>query len=519
MSRQPMAKVDAAWLHMEDPTNLMMINGFFQFSQPLDYERVKATLEVRLLRFERFKQRVVESHLPMRPPYWETDPHFEIESHLHRVALPAPGDKEVLKELVNDLASTPLDFSKPLWQFHIIEGYEEGPLLFCRLHHCIADGIALMAVMLSLCDDHPDAPWPQPESAEDRHGGQLLRRLVRPAAEAFATTRKVTETLASESLEILSNPAHVFDLTLDATAFAGRLARLTLLPPDPKTIFKGKLGVSKRTAWSQPIPISEVKEIGKAMGGTINDVLLTAVTGALRRYLQSRNQEVDDIEIRAMVPVNLRPLEEATRLGNQFGLVVLALPIRLADPVERLLELKRRMDDLKQSPEALVGYTVLQAMGFAPSEVERLGVEFFASKSSAVMTNVPGPRQKLYFAGSRIEEIMFWVPQSGRMGLGVSIFSYAGEVVLGVITDAGLVPDPETIITGFHEEFVALRQLVANIAEQTYKGEVPVVAEEDRGRCKAITRSGQRCKNKAMAGSPYCHIHAKLIGDSEELAA
>lgn len=517
MSRQPMAKVDAAWLHMEDPTNLMMINGFFRFSQPLDYERVKATLEARLLRFERFKQRVVESRLPLRPPYWERDPHFDISAHLHRVALPAPGDKTVLKELVNDLVSTPLDFSKPLWQFHIIEGYEEGPLLFCRLHHCIADGIALMAVMLSLCDDRPDAPWPEPETTEDRRGGQLLRRFLRPAVAAFATTRKMTETLASESLEILSNPSRALDLTLDATAFAARLARLTLLPPDPKTIFKGKLGVAKRTAWSQPIPISEVKEIGKAMGGTINDVLLTAVTGALRRYLQSRDQEVDNIEIRAMIPVNLRPLEEATRLGNQFGLVVLALPIRVADPLERLLELRRRMDDLKQSPEALVGYTILQAMGFAPSEVERLGIEFFASKSTAVMTNVPGPQQKLYFAGSRIEELMFWVPQSGRMGLGVSIFSYAGEVLLGVITDAGLVPDPETIIEGFHEEFKELHRLVAAISEQTYKGKIPVVTEEERRRCKAITRSGQRCKNKAMAGSAYCHVHAKLVGDSEEM--
>lgn len=511
MARETMNMVDAAWLRMEDPTNLMMINGFFQFAQPLDYERVKATLEALLLGFRRFRQRVVQSRLPFRPPQWEDDPHFNIDAHLHRVALPAPGDEATMKEFVNDLCSTPLDFSKPLWQFHLIEGYEGGSLLFCRLHHCIADGIALMAVMLSLCDDRPDAPWPEPQPAKDRSAGNaLLRRVLSPAAYAFATTRKITETLTSESLEILSNPARALDITQDAGAFAARLARLTLLPPDPKTIFKGKLGVAKRTAWSQPIPIPEVKAIGKAMGGTINDVLLSAVTGALRRYLQSRGEPVDDIEIRAMVPVNLRPPEEATQLGNRFGLVVLALPIRIAQPMERLLEIKRRMDDLKASPEALVGFTVLQAMGIAPAEVEKLGVEFFASKSSAVMTNVPGPRQPLYFAGQRIEKIMFWVPQSGRMGLGVSIFSYAGEVVLGVITDAGLAPDPETIIEGFHEEFRAMRKLIDELAAQHYQGEVPIEQEEEPERCHATTKSGHRCKNKALAGSPYCHIHARL---------
>ncbi|NOZ51406.1 MAG: wax ester/triacylglycerol synthase family O-acyltransferase [Chloroflexi bacterium] len=512
MAREAMSKLDAAWLRMEDPTNLMMINGFFQFAQPLDFARVKDTLAARLLPFKRFRQRVVESRLPMRPPYWETDPYFDIEAHLHRLALPAPADEQALKVLVNDMVSTPLDFSKPLWQIHIIDGYEGGSLLFCRLHHCIADGIALMSVMLSLCDDSPDAPWPEPEPVPARRRHSLLiRRLMQPAAAAFATTRKVTETLASQSLEILANPSRARELTLDAGAFAARLARLTLLLPDPKTLFKGKLGVSKRTAWSQPLPISEVKAIGRVMGGTINDVLLTAVTGALRRYLQAHEQEVDSIEIRAMVPVNLRPSKESICLGNQFGLVVLALPIRIDEPLERLLEVKRRMDDLKESPEALVGYTVLQAMGVVPAEVERLGVDFFAAKSSAVMTNVPGPRQPLYFGGHRIQKIMFWVPQSGRMGLGVSIFSYAGEVVLGVMTDAGLVPDPETIIACFHEEFVELRQLVDVLAEQQYQGDVPVVAASEPDRCHATTRAGQRCKNKAMAGSAYCHMHARKI--------
>ena len=255
------------------------------------------------------------------------------------------------------------------------------------------------------------------------------------------------------------------------------------------------------------------------MGGTINDTLMAAVSGALRRYMLDRGESPDGLDIRAMVPVNLRSPDEALKkLGNHFALVLMALPIGIEDPLERFLVVKARMDELKDSPEPAVVYTVLQVMGLAPAEIEKLGVEFYAAKTSLVLTNVPGPREKLYFAGNKIDKLMFWVPQSGRMGLGVSIISYAGEVIVGVITDQGLVPDPETIVAHFHADFEEMKSLVAEIEEQTYKGAVPVVDVAERGRCKALTRAGKQCKNKAMAGSAYCHIHAKIVADSEDMA-
>ena len=450
----PLGNVDTAWLHMEDPTNLMMVTGLYIFDKPLDITRLRDTVQYRWLdRFSRFKHKVVQQG---NKAYWVTDHNFDLNAHIHRVALPPPGDKAALQEFVSDLMSTPLDFSKPLWQMHYIEHYGEGSALLMRLHHCIADGIALMHVMLASTDTEPDAPYPTPPQREKRHQPGWLESTLRSALGMVSTARKVTDTLLHESLETLTNPGHALDLASQGASAAAALGKLLLIGPDPRTVYKGPLGVSKRAAWSEPIPLSNVKLIGKVLGGTVNDVLLTAMTGALRRYMEYRNDPTDGINIRAMVPVNLRPLAEAYKLGNHFGLIYLSLPIYLVDPMERLHELKRRMDDIKNTPEAVVAFQILNTLGMMPLQVAEQMVNIFGLKSSAVMTNVPGPRQAIYFSGERIETSMFWVPQSGRMGLGVSIFSYNDNVVLGIATDTGLVPDPEKINEYFEQEFVDL---------------------------------------------------------------
>ncbi|HEX9476259.1 MAG TPA: WS/DGAT domain-containing protein, partial [Candidatus Dormibacteraeota bacterium] len=225
------------------------------------------------------------------------------------------------------------------------------------------------------------------------------------------------------------------------------------------------LGRRKRAAWSEPVPLDDFKSIGKAFGATVNDVLVATATGALRRYIEKRGGSTAGVAIRASVPVNLRPLDGPLKLGNAFGLVFLTLPIGIADPGRRLRAIKKEMDELKSSPEALVAFGVLSLLGLAPVEVEQLGLRFFGSKATAVLTNVPGPRQPLYMAGRKIDKVMFWVPQSGHMALGISILSYAGGVMLGVATDAGLVPDPEQIVAGFKVEFEAMRRAAAQAAK------------------------------------------------------
>ena len=444
---EALSNVDSAWLRMEDPTNLMTITGLMAFEERLEFARLKRDIEDRLLPIDRFRQKVVQSRLPLTKPRWQEDEHFALSAHLRRFALPHPADQGTLQEVVSELMSTPLDYSKPLWQFHYVENYGTGCAIIGRIHHCIADGLALMRVLFALVDERPDAdggPVASPAGGRPR---------VAAAGDAAGTGRNW---VPDGGLDALLNPARILAMASKGASAAGELGKLLTLSADPQTVFKGKLGAVKRAVWSDAIPLADVKACSKSMGATINDLLLSAVTGALRRYMLDRGGVADGLTIRAVVPVNLRPPGEAMELGNRFGLVFLSLPVGTAGEVERLRALKQEMDRIKGSPQAIVAFGVLNALGMASAEIESVGVGIFARKATAVMTNVPGPQKQLYLAGQPIKEIMFWVPQSGRLGLGVSIFSYAGRVRLGIAVDAGLVPNPGMIITHFHEELADL---------------------------------------------------------------
>jgi WS/DGAT/MGAT family acyltransferase len=447
---EALSNVDSAWLRMEDPTNLMTITGLMAFDEKLDFARLKRDIEDRLLPIDRFRQRVVQSRLPLAKPRWVEDEHFALSAHLRRLALPHPADQGTLQEVVSELMSTPLDYTKPLWQFHYVENYGTGCAIIGRIHHCIADGLALMRVLFALVDERPDAD-----------GGPVATRPIGPARSAAPgeAAGPVRNWVPDGGLDSVLSPARILAMASKGASVAGEFGKLLTLSADPPTVFKGKLGAVKRAVWSDAIPLAGVKACGKAMGATINDLLLSAVTGALRRYMLDRGGVADGLTIRAVVPVNLRQPSESMELGNRFGLVFLALPVGTDGEAERLRALKQEMDRIKGSPQAIVAFGVLNALGMASAEVEGVGVGIFARKATAVMTNVPGPQTQLYLAGQPIKEIMFWVPQSGRLGLGVSIFSYAGRVRLGIAVDAGLVPSPGMIITHFHEELAAFMRM------------------------------------------------------------
>lgn len=453
---EAMSNVDAAWLHMEDRTNLMTITGVLSFYEKLDFDKLKELIEDRFLGHDRFRQIVVESPLPMVGPRWVEDKYFNLRSHLLRVALPDPGGQDELQEMVSMLMSTPLDTTKPLWQFQYIENYRGGSAVVARVHHCIADGIALVRVLLGMTDDSPTGS-PNLRRARRRRkplgGGLWLPEVVN---EALYTVRKTTGKVVEGTVDTFLDPARAVGIAGEGIKATGVLGRLALMPGDPDTLFKGDLGTAKRCAWSRVLPLDEVKAYSKSAGATINDVLLSGVAGALRRYLVSRGEDVrPDLDLRAIVPVNLRPDDAVEALGNRFGLVFLSLPVGVEDRMARLHELKVRMDSIKNSTEAVVTYAVLNALGSASSAVESQAVKFFGSKASAVMTNVPGPREELYLAGKAMRSMMFWVPQAAHLGLGVSVLSYAGQVRLGVVTDIGLVPNPAALIEAFQDEMTA----------------------------------------------------------------
>jgi WS/DGAT/MGAT family acyltransferase len=442
---------------MEVPTNLMMITGVSLLDKPIDFERFRKTIEVRLLSLDRFKMRVVEPFLPVGTPHWEVDPDFDLDAHVHRVALPEPGDMAELQRFISDLASTPLDFSKPLWQVHIVENVEGGCAMVMRLHHCIGDGTAMNAVLFRLMDAQRDAPIGKlEEPVADAHPPRdFLSTVFRPVRSIGNAIRY----LAHEGSESLKHPERIVEGASAATEAATILGRVLLMTPDPDTPLKGPLGVQKRVAWSNNIPLSDVKTVSKAFDAKVNDVMLCAVAGALRDHLVGRGYGVDDLEVRSVIPVDLREPHRGIELGNAFGLVFLALPLSIEDPIERLRETKKRMDAIKQSIEAFTFYSLLNVFGIAPKQVEEQALNIFGSRATAVITNVRGPSFPLYIAGGKIENIMGWVPQAGRLGVGVSIFSYDSKVSVGLITDAGLVPQPELITNDIRARFNQLLEL------------------------------------------------------------
>ena len=454
--RERISGVDTAWLRMEHPTNLMMIVGVLMFDEKINVNQLKKVIEGRWLKFARFRQKATQDPTGA---WWIEDEHFDIKHHLTRHKLPGKAGKRELQDLCSEVSSKALDFAKPLWHFHLVENYNGGSALIVRIHHCYADGIALIGVMLSLTGKTPEESLLIPKSTHERRSKgdmDFWTSVTKPMAGVWKNAMKLSRAILEQGLEIAKDPSMARELAMKGIDLAEELRKIALMTSDTQTRFKGALGVKKRTAWAEPLPLAEVKIIGKVLGCSINDVLLSTAAGALREYLAQHGDETGGIELRGIVPVNLRPVERAGDLGNQFGLVFIDLPVGMADPIERVRIVQERMLALKQSYQPIVAFVLLNAVGLGPKILQDQISALIGRNATAVMTNVPGPQQPLYFAGKEIVEQNFWVPQSGGIGMGVSILSYNGKVQFGLITDEKLVPDPDNIIKRFGDEFEKL---------------------------------------------------------------
>jgi WS/DGAT/MGAT family acyltransferase len=453
MAKERLTNIDTLMLRVEDDVNPNHGTGVMVLGAPLDFERLQQTIEARLLCFARFRQRVVQPLLPWRSPNWQDDPDFDLRYHLQRASLPPPGNQASLQELVSLLASTPLALDRPLWQAHYIESYGSGSALICRVHHSLADGVALMHVLLSLADPDPGAP-PSPFDSDCRP--------QEPGRSSTAEPKGRTRTpgsLARKGRDLLADPPSSEEMARLGRDAAAAVQELVLSPPDADTALRGSPSAAKRVAWSGPIPLADIKAAGSRLCGTVNDVLLAAVTGALRRYLQDRGESLVDVRIRALVPISLRPSGTETDLGNRIGIVLLPMPVDVAGPLDRFRELKRRMDEHKSTLEAPVVYAAMNTFGRAPSGIVSPLVDHLCSRATVVVTNVKGPQEPLHLAGVPLEEFIFWIPRFGGIGLGIGILSYNGRVRVGVISDRDVVPDPQAVIAAFHQEFDALLAL------------------------------------------------------------
>ena len=481
-AQRPMSAQDALWLTMDRPNNLMVIDGVMLFDAEPEWDALLAATTERVIdRFPVFRSRAL---LGESGWVWQVDPDFHLERHIRRVRLPEPSGMAELEQYVSEQRARPLDRDRPLWDIALVErvsldGGGVGSALVCRFHHAIADGVRLTQVMLSLCDTTD----PHVAAKVARSTGDLtpisvatgvadaLREAIGDAARALARgasvlaqdTRHALETGAEIWGEVLRSPGRLVD-AFEAMGLDNRfanttasVAKLALRGTTVRTVWSGTPGLHKAVAWSPGIPLDAVKEVGRRHGASVNDVLLTAVAGGLRRYLHARGvEDVDEIEW--MVPVNLVPIAEnlPEDLGNFFALVMAVLPLDPGDPVERLQRTRARMDRIKRSEEPIITFGVQRGISAAPRPVSTALTDFFANKAVGVLTNVPGPRAPLTFAGVGVRQVIGFAPSSGDQPMTCTVFSYAGTVTVGFATDASLVPDPHELVEGTLDEIRAL---------------------------------------------------------------
>jgi WS/DGAT/MGAT family acyltransferase len=453
-----MSSVDTAWLRMDGPASTMMIVGVSVTGTPVRPDDFRRMIEQRLLCFGRFRRRVAPDALGAS---WVEDDAFDLDAHVVNAELPEPAGKDELQALVSRLASETLDPRRPMWQVHLVERYERGSAWIIRVHHCYADGIAMIRVLLSMTGQDSGPALARRPARPSRRPDVLpvlgwLQQLAMPAGDILENTLAEGAKLLEGGVHQLFHPGRAATLAGTFGGMAGELLRVLALADDPATPLRGSLSGEKVVAWAPPIPLHEVRTIGRALGCSVNDVLMSTVAGALGGHLREQGFDTRDLRVRASVPVNLREADEPLSLGNRFGLVFVELALGLANPLQRLEATHDAMAALKGSLQPTASLMSLGLMGLLPAAAQAPLVELFSRKATAVVSNVPGPQAPLYLCGQRVTEMYFWVPQSGSIGVGISILSYADQVHFGMIADRALAAAPAKVVERFPAEFEKL---------------------------------------------------------------
>jgi WS/DGAT/MGAT family acyltransferase len=414
-----MSLADAAWLGVERPENRMVVTAVLQLSGALDLGSLRALVAERIVaRHPRLTQRIVRSRLPLVPPRWQRDDTFDLTAHVVDAGPTLLPDVQALQRLAGELVSQPLAAGRPPWAIHLVHCADGHSALVALFHHCLGDGMALATVLLSLADGAPPGALERPVSPS------ALRRVV---------------TAVRVAVSVVTTPVQ-------------RWRSLG----EPATVLRRPLQTAKALAWTRPHDLDDVKDAARMHGVSVNDVLLAATAGGLRTHLLGLGGPAADV--RVLVPVDLRGgAPVPADLGNRFGIVFVTLPVGEPDPVRRLRSVAASTRRLRTSAEAGATYTLLRLVGAMPAPLRRRAVAVLDESASGVVTNVPGPREPLSLAGCRVDDIVFWVPQVGRISLGVSLFSYAGTVTVGVAVDAGIGVDAAALAEAIEDEIRVLR--------------------------------------------------------------
>jgi WS/DGAT/MGAT family acyltransferase len=440
-----LSPLDASFLYLEKPTELLHVGSVALLDGAVDFDALLSTLAGRLGALPRYHQRPVRSPFDLAPPAWEDDPDYDPRRHIRRVRAPAPGGDAELHALVDTLFAAPMDRHHPLWDAYLIEGLAGGrTAILAKVHHCMIDGVS-GAQVLELMTEGATQPAPPAPRAEP---GPLAAVLGR-GREAVAQARALARALAS--------PRTTLAQALRALEAAGTLGALAS-PASPQP-FNGGLSGHRRIAWAR-FALDDFLAMRGVAGCKVNDVVLTVIAGALRRYLPERNGGVAPRPIRTLVPVSIRTGGEQLALGNRVSAMIATLPVDVADPLERLRRVATELRALKEHGQPQAMSFILTAAGGLPPPlaplVTTLGMRLPVVHT--VCTNVPGPREPRRLLGRRVLEIHGIVPIAAGIGLGFAILSYAGQLSICATADAALVPDVERIPEALYAAEAELRE-------------------------------------------------------------
>ena len=439
---------DSAWLALERPNNPMTITVLMRV-EGLTAKRLREFLDIYWLAWERFRCQPVQRATGW---WWEHDPTFRLRHHLE--VQPDAFDEQQLRDWVSARLNQPLPEYRPRWKFWLLPNAEGGAALVLRIHHCYADGLSLMGVFDRICTRSPQQA-PVLYGARERSD---LGRWWETAESWLAAMQAETSDPPARAgtLDELREPTR--RRPLEKAAFNGlklvhEVSQFLIEPEDSPSHLKAGLLGRRVCRWSGPVPLARFRAVADQTGCTINDVLLACVTDAVRQCLEQHDGVSADAILHAAVPVDIRSrLPEGIEpgpgmLGNCFGTVFVPLPVDGDSPLERLYRVKHETRRLKKSWQPAIAWGLAGSAGYLPASWRQPLADMFYRKASAVVSNVPGTPEPRYLAGCRIQEQMFWVPQAGDIGLGVSIVSYAGQVQFGVVADEAVMPDPTPFLT------------------------------------------------------------------------
>jgi WS/DGAT/MGAT family acyltransferase len=475
-----MTALDAAFYHLERAGQLLHVGGIYTVDGPLDYQRTLADLSAKLHLIPRYIQRVVPVPLNLGHPTWEPARGFDIRLHVMRHTLRRPGSDDQLRNLASRLFAERLDRSRPLWELHQIDGYHgDGSAILAKVHHCMIDGVSGVQLLGVMFDVTP-TPQPSPPAPERFEAPPLptpSTQAWRALADGAATTVEGVRALAG----LLRRPAETWDELRDVTSGMTDLLRL-VLEPIPVTPFNGFVGSQRRIEWAT-FSLNEMKAVKNRLGGTVNDVILATISGALRRYLEDRGWNPDRVELRAMCPVNIRSQAEHLKLGNRVSAMMAPLPVGIFDALERLRQVRTAMEKLKRSGESARMSRVMDLLSYVPAPLQHQLGWVQMTPVNTVCTNVPGPPVSLYFQGRRLETMIPIVPLAQGVGLAFAILSYADSITIGANLDPGLIADGDRITAHLRESFDELRGLAG--VEPASRAPKAVPPERQRRRAAA----------------------------------